>query len=117
MNLTALEILDNFEVKKVIPFKSHNLEGYSSSISVKNPVINGVIYYDSIMENNVVNLEMTKNINNNLVTIIEKNSKDIFAEKPLSLIEKKFRYDTKMEVLRGLYRKTLDKVKGEEVNE
>lgn len=37
MNLTALEILDNFEVKKVIPIKSHNLEDYSSSISVKNP--------------------------------------------------------------------------------
>ncbi|WP_025115938.1 hypothetical protein [Lysinibacillus fusiformis] len=61
--------------------------------------------------------EMTKNINNNLVSIIEKNSKDQSAEKPLSLIEKKFIYDTKMEVLRGLYRKTLDKVKGEEVNE
>ncbi len=54
MNLTALEILDNFEVKKVTPFKSHNLEAYSSSISVKVPMINGVIYYDSIMENNVV---------------------------------------------------------------
>lgn len=117
MDLIAQAILDNCEVQSAIPFKSYNLEAYSSSISVKIPMINSVIYYDSIMDNNVINLEITKNLTKNLVTITEMTSRDIPAAKLLPLIEKKFGYETKMEVLRGLYRKTLDKVKGEEVYE
>lgn len=115
MNLIAQSILDNCEIQNVIPFKNHNLEAYSSSVSVKIPMIKGVIYFDSIMENNIVSLEITKNKHKNVVTITEMTSKESSAAKLLPLIEKKFGYDTKMEVLRGLYRKTLDKVKGEEV--
>ena len=117
MNTTAQAILDNCVVQNVIPFKNHNLEAYSSNVSIKIPMIKGVIYFDSIMENNIINLEITKNISKNLVTITEMTSRDTTAAKLLPLIEKKFGYDTKMEVLRGLYRKTLDKIKGEEVYE
>ncbi|MGG2085342.1 hypothetical protein [Lysinibacillus pakistanensis] len=117
MNLTALAILDNYEIKNVTPFKSHNLETYSCSISNKIPMINIVIYYGFIMENIVVNLEITKNINKNFVTTTDKISKVILAAKLLILRKKKFGYDTKMEVLRGQHRITLDKVKGEEVYE
>jgi hypothetical protein len=115
MDLTAQAILDKCEIQNVIPFRNQNLEAYSSSISIKIPMINGKIYFDSIMENDIVTLEITKNISKNVVTITEMTSRETSAAKLLPLIERKFGNDTKMEVLRGLYKKTLDKVRGQEV--
>lgn len=113
MNRVAEKILNHCKVERATFYKKEGYEIYTAAISIRIPMIDGRILLDSITKNNIVKLEISKNLRLNRVTITEVTNKKSSASVLIPLINKKFGQEVKIEVLRGIYQKTADKIRGE----